>query len=247
MNQNPPRETPGEKVNNMLDGTNDPNRGPVDRMQNAMAGTDDPNRGPLDRTANAVTGGTGGVDRAMDSDRVDGTRGSVVSAVFDSQSEAERAVSELRSAGVSDSALSLIAQSGSTTTTTSGSGEVIDESDGSILKGVLGGGLLGAGLGVAALAIPGIGPLVAAGAIAGSAVPGAAALGAAAGATVGTLTEVLGSHGVDEADADYYGERIKSGGVFVSVDTRTSGVSAETAADILYRNGGHNSSRARVL
>jgi hypothetical protein len=168
----------------------------------------------------------------------------LASAIFDSHTEAERAVSDLRAAGIPDQALSVLTQQGDVTTTAAGDGEITDESHGSVLRGILGGGALGAGLGVAALAIPGVGPLVAAGAIAASAVPGAMAIGAAAGAVAGTLNETLAKHGIDEADAGYYGDRLGSGGVLVSVDTSAGSVSAETASDILYRNGGHNSRRS---
>jgi uncharacterized membrane protein len=239
----------------------DPNRGPLDRTANAVTGGtggtsgamgsatdgyDDPNRGPLDRTANAVTGGTGGTAGAMG-----GTAGSmgqgsggVASAMFDSEDEAQRAVQELRQMGVSDGALSLVAQRGRTTTTRDASGEVTDEEHGSILRGIIGGGALGAGLGVAALAIPGVGPFAALGAIAASAVPEAMAIGAAAGAAGGTLNEALKKHGVDDEDASYYGERLKSGGILVTVQTDTIG--REQAQEILYRNGGHSASRARA-
>jgi hypothetical protein len=170
----------------------------------------------------------------------------LASAIFDSHAEAERAVSELRSAGVSDRALSVVTQQDGVTSTAAGDGEITDESHGSVLRGILGGGALGAGLGVAALAIPGVGPLVAAGAIAASAVPGAMAIGAAAGAAAGTLNETLAKHGIDEEDAGYYGDRLGRGGVLVSVDTSADTISTEAAADILYRNGGHNSRRSRV-
>jgi hypothetical protein len=170
----------------------------------------------------------------------------IVSAVFDSHDEAQRAVSELRSAGASDASLSLIAQSGKTTTTTHGDGTTDDDGHGSIIRGILGGGALGAGLGIAALAIPGVGPLAAAGAIAASAAPEAMALGALAGAAAGSLNEVLTKHGVSEEDAGYYHDRIKGGGTFVSVDTRSGGIDAQTAQQILYRAGGHNASQART-
>jgi hypothetical protein len=168
------------------------------------------------------------------------------SAIFDTQAEAQRAVADLRSAGVPDQALSVVTQRGGTTTTADATGDVIDEEHGSIARGILGGGALGAGLGVAALAIPGVGPLVAAGAIAASAVPGAMALGAAAGAAAGTLNETLGKHGIDREDADYYGNRLGQGGVLVTVDANAAGLSPETIADVLYHNGGHNSRRSRV-
>jgi len=116
---------------------------------------------------------------------------------------------------------------------------------------VVGTAVIGAGvgtlLGIAALAIPGVGPLVAAGAIASSAIPGAALTGAAIGAAAGGLTGLLKDHGVTSEDADYYEGRINEGGVFVSVNTEEAGIAKETAQDILYRNGGHSSSRAKVI
>ncbi|QPQ54208.1 hypothetical protein IC614_07490 [Allosphingosinicella flava] len=169
-----------------------------------------------------------------------------VTAVFDSHAEAERAVSELRALGVDDSDFSIIAHHGGTTTTRSGDGEVTDEHHRNVLRGILGGGALGAGLGIAALAIPGVGPLAAAGAIAASAVPEAAAIGALAGAAAGTLNEVLTKHGVGKEDADYYSDRIKDGGVFVSVDTSANRIDPARARDILYRHGGHSASQAKM-
>lgn len=170
---------------------------------------------------------------------------SLVSAVFDNRSEAELAVSNLRSAGIQDSAISVIAQhDGEKAVTTDGSGE-------EVAKDVIGTAALGAGagtlLGIAALAIPGVGPLVAAGAIASAAIPGAALTGAAIGAAAGGLTGLLKDHGVGDDDAVYYEGRINDGGTFVSVNTKDAGVSRETAEGILYNNGGHNSARERTV
>ena len=169
----------------------------------------------------------------------------LASAVFDSHEEAQRAITALREAGVSDGSLSVIARHGNRTTTTSGDGEVTDDDHRNLLRGILGGGLLGAGIGIVVLAIPGVGPLAAAGAIAASAVPEAAAIGGLAGAVLGTLNETLKKHGVSDEDAEYYGQRIEAGGVFVSADAN-SGVDAETVRQILYRNGGHNSTQSRM-
>jgi uncharacterized membrane protein len=168
----------------------------------------------------------------------------LASAVFDDQSEAERAVSELRDAGVQDSSISVIAQrSGEDAVTTDGNGE-------EVAKDVIGTAALGAGagtlLGIAALAIPGVGPLVAAGAIASSAIPGAALTGAAIGAAAGGVTGLLKDHGVNDDDAGYYGERIGQGGVFVSVDADGGTIDRQRAEDILHAAGGHSSSRART-
>jgi hypothetical protein len=166
------------------------------------------------------------------------------SALFDTHEEAERAVSELRTLGVSDSALSVIAHHGGTTTTRSGDGEITDEHHRNVIRGILGGGALGAGLGVAALAIPGVGPLAAAGAIAASAVPEAIGIGAVVGAIGGSLNEALTKHGVSKEDASYYGERLKTGGVLVTVEDPA--VTDAQVREVLYRNGGHNASQART-
>jgi uncharacterized membrane protein len=169
----------------------------------------------------------------------------IVSAVFDNRMDAERAVSQLRNAGIQDSSISVIAQQdGEKAVTTDGSGE-------EVAKDVVGTAAVGAGvgtlLGIAALAIPGVGPLVAAGAIAGSAIPGAALTGAAIGAAAGGLTGLLKDHGVDSDDAEYYEGRINEGGVFVSVKAEDGGITNNAALDILYDNGGHSSSRAKSV
>jgi len=170
---------------------------------------------------------------------------SIASAVFDSESEADRAIADLRQAGVPDSSLSIIAQDGGKTTTTSGTGETHEEG-GSIVRGLLGGGALGAGLGVAALAIPGVGPLAALGAVAASAVPEAVAIGAVAGAAAGGLNESLLKHGVSEEDATYYEDHLGRGATLVSVEGTGAGVDAGMVRDILYRNGGHSSTQTRT-
>ncbi|KHS45863.1 MULTISPECIES: hypothetical protein [Novosphingobium] len=167
------------------------------------------------------------------------------SAIFDNHAQAERAVGDLRGLGVRDSQMSVIAHHGGTTTTRSGDGEVTDEHHRNVLRGIIGGGALGAGLGVAALAIPGVGPLAAAGAIAASAVPEAIGIGAALGAIGGSLNEVLTKHGIDEADATYYNDRMKDGAVLVTVEDDFA--DSNQVTEILHRNGGHNATTPRMI
>ena len=170
----------------------------------------------------------------------------IISAVFDSRSEAEAAIGELRSEGIDSGRLSVIGRDGDGTTVTDGSGERAEEGMGDTVKGALGGAGIGALLGVAALAIPGVGPLAAAGAIASSAIPGAAAIGAGAGALAGGLTGLLKDHGVSDEDASYYEGRINDGGIFVSVDASEGDVPVEGVREILLRNGGHSASQPRM-
>ena len=172
----------------------------------------------------------------------------IISDVFDSRSEAEDAIAELRNAGIEGDKLSVIGRDGDGTRVTDGSGERSDDGDGlgDTLKGALGGAGIGAILGVAALAIPGVGPLAAAGAIASSAIPGAAAIGAGAGALAGGLTGLLTDHGVSAEDAEYYEGRINDGGIFVSVDASEGNIAADSVREILTSNGGHSATQPRV-
>lgn len=219
-----PSETPTEKFNSVLDGTDDPNRGPIDRAENAF-GVSRAN-GPAASWSSGEEG--------------------VVSAVFDNDEEAREAISALRSAGVHDASLSLITQRRGTTTTSNADGDVVDEEHSNWLRGILGGGAVGAGLGVAALAIPGVGPLVAAGAIATALVPEALAIGAAAGAVLGTANEALKNHGVSDEDVAYYGSTLnKNGGVLVTVHPHGE-ASKQSIQQILHANGGHNAAQPRI-
>ena len=169
-----------------------------------------------------------------------------VSAVFDHQSEADRAVAELRSAGIDDGAISLIARHDDKNVTHDGAGTDVSNATQDVIgKTALGAGI-GTALGVAALAIPGVGPFIAAGAIASVAIPGAALTGAAVGAAAGGLAGLLTDHGVNEHDARYYETRMNDGGIFVSVDTTDSPIHGSAAQDILYRCGGHSSTREKM-
>ena len=170
----------------------------------------------------------------------------IVSAVFDNTEEAERAFSELRSAGFDESSISIIGQSGARSGEDLGSDGDDDVNESGAVKGALGGAAVGTLLGVAALAIPGVGPLAAAGAIAASAIPEAAAIGAAVGATAGGVAGLLTKEGVSEEDASYYEERLNSGGTVIAVHGTESGASLEAAREILFRNGGKSASRART-
>lgn len=169
----------------------------------------------------------------------------LISAVFNDRAEAERAVTELRNAGVREDALSIVGRPDESDVIAT---DVDDDGHGKgeVAASVAVGGVVGAILGVAALAIPGVGPLVAAGAIAASAVPTAAAVGAAVGATGGALAKMLTDHDVDGRDADYYEERITAGGIFVSVDSRQTDVDAQTVSEILSRFGGQSASQAET-
>lgn len=165
-----------------------------------------------------------------------------VSAIFDNQTQAEQAVAQLRSAGVTDSAISVIARENGKNVATDGAGE--EQASDVVGKAALGAGA-GALLGIAAFAIPGVGPFVAAGVIAEAAIGGAAITGTAIGAAAGGIVGLLTNHGVDKDDASEYENRLNQGGIFVSVDAASAGLSSERIRDVLAGAGGYNPGRAR--
>ncbi len=137
-----------------------------------------------------------------------------LSRLYDTNAEAQRVVADLKTAGIPNDDISLIANHGegsetmADTATAAGTGAGVGAAVGG------GAGLL-AGLGV--MAIPGVGPIVAAGWMAATltGMIAGAATGAAAGGIVGALTD----SGVNEHDAHVYAESIRRGGSLVLVKT----------------------------
>ena len=165
-----------------------------------------------------------------------------VTALFDGQEHAERAVLELKSAGIPDSAISLLWLAG----------QFMDEDfrwcDGhsklSVAGAVAGGGVAGAMLGVAVLAIPGLGPVAAVGAIAGSAISSVAAVSGVIGAAGGAIAKMLTDHDVDGVTAIYYQQQVRRGKIFVSVDTRIAEGKSDVARRAIRQYGGRTSTPA---
>jgi len=165
----------------------------------------------------------------------------LVTAIFDSREGAERAVAQLKEAGVPDNAISLLWRASQFMDTD------IKWSEGhsglSVAAAAGGGGIAGAMLGVAILAIPGVGPVAAAGAIAASAFSSVAAVSGIIGATGGAMARMLTDHDVDGTSAAYYAQQIQRGKIFVSVNTQHAEGRREDAVRILKQAGGRKGSR----
>jgi len=125
----------------------------------------------------------------------------IVTRLFDTLEQAERAVVELERAGVPGDDISLVSHQ-----PREASGV------GAKLGGAIGAGGVLAGLGL--LAIPGLGPVIAAGWVASAAV-GAVVGGAVAAGAVG-LVGALTHAGVSREDADIFAEAVRRGGTLVS-------------------------------
>lgn len=150
-----------------------------------------------------------------------------VTAVFANRRDAEQAVDWLRSKGVPNDNISVLAQHSEDTAAMADrtGAERVDDDPGSDMARGAGTGLAaGAGVGLlfglAAAAIPGVGPFITAGALAHvlGVTGGAAAAGAIVGGTSGAVAGALSKWGLDQADANYYGNEVERGGVFVAAD-----------------------------
>ena len=170
----------------------------------------------------------------------------IVAAIFDSSERAEHAVGELRSAGVADKAISVVALSDQDGKLESHDGhgnathQHHDNKSTGVMKGVAAGGAVGAFAGLAALAIPGVGPFIAAGAIgeALGAVGSAVVTSAAVGATAGGLTGGLVDYGISREEAEHFEKRVREGAALVTVDTRGSERDYNAVRAVLRAAGG---------
>jgi hypothetical protein len=148
------------------------------------------------------------------------------------QQQAERIVTEMKTAGFSHDDISVLFPD--KTGTRDFAHEQHTKAPEGATAGAGAGGVLGGGLGwlvgIGALAIPGVGPFIAAGPIM------AALSGAAVGAAVGGLTGALVGMGIPEFEAKRYEGKIREGGALISVHTEDS-EERSLAKDIFKRAG----------
>jgi len=146
-----------------------------------------------------------------------------ITRVYDDYLAAENTVRDLKTAGLGDSHIGIVA-SNAEGWHKPGSGNVDpmhdkdrdgkdDRSEGAVTGGGIGtilGGAAGAAAGLGMLAIPGIGPVVAAGWLA------ALASGAVGGGVAGGLIGALVESGTSKENAELYAEALRRGGAIVT-------------------------------
>ena len=170
-----------------------------------------------------------------------------VAAVFDNRDDAERAVDWLRSRGVPNDNISVLArhEEDATAVRERAGAQRVDEDPGSDMArgagvGLAAGAGVGALFGLAAAMIPGIGPFITAGALATylGAAGGGAAAGAIVGGTAGAIAGALSKWGLDEADAKYYAKEIERGSFFVAADLTGTSITPDEVRDAFRRFNG---------
>jgi hypothetical protein len=155
--------------------------------------------------------------------------------LVDSESQAERIVNSLKTAGFPNNDISvLFPDKGGTRDFAHEQNTKAPEgaATGAGVGGVAG-GVLGWLVGIGSLAIPGLGPFIAAGPIM------AALAGAGVGAAVGGLSGALVGMGIPELEAKQYEGKIKSGNILISVHSEDSRETSR-AKEIFERNGVHD-------
>ena len=159
-------------------------------------------------------------------------RNKAVFGLVSSETQAERIVNELQSAGFSGNDISVLFpdKKGSRDfaheqNTKAPEGAVTGASAGGVLGGAL--GLLA---GIGALAIPGLGPFIAAGPIM------ATLSGAAVGATAGGIAGALVGMGIPELEAKQYEGKIKDGNILMAV--HVDDADQQKAAKEILESGG---------
>jgi hypothetical protein len=146
-----------------------------------------------------------------------------ISRIYSHYASADRAIHNLKAAGLSDSHISIVA-SNAEGWHKPGGGDVDpkhdkdrdgrdDRAEGATAGGGIGafaGGAVGLAAGLGLIAIPGIGPVIAVGWLASTLV-GAVAVGA-----VGTIVGALVESGVSKENAELYAEALRRGGALVT-------------------------------
>ena len=152
--------------------------------------------------------------------------------IYGSELQAEHAVDQLMTAGISSNDISVLLQDANSTKdfahhkdTKAPEGTTAGVAAGGVL-----GGTLGVLAGIGALAIPGLGPFIAAGPI----MAGLAGLGV--GGAVGGFIGALVGMGIPEYEAKRYEGSVKDGGVLLSIHCDTS-EEITRAKDLLKHTG----------
>ncbi|WP_029215272.1 hypothetical protein [Kallotenue papyrolyticum] len=142
--------------------------------------------------------------------------------LFDTLTEAEAVVRELRAAGIAQADISLVSGGSETATDAlhafnAASGETGNEAREGAAFGAAGGafvgGLTGMVIGLGLVSLPGVGPVLAAGSLA--AALGSTVVGAGVGAAAGGLLGALVGAGIPKHEAEIYTESIRRGGTLV--------------------------------
>jgi len=145
--------------------------------------------------------------------------------IFDQQSQAEEAISQLEREGFSRDDVSLVMQQPGTRAE-AGAGQT--KAHEGTIAGVSAGAVLGGIAGLVALAIPGIGAILAAG-------PMAAALGAMSGAALGGLVGSFTGLGIPSEEAKQFDEAVRAGRIVVVVKIANH-LAEQRAQEIIGRN-----------
>jgi hypothetical protein len=154
------------------------------------------------------------------------TKRSTYVGVFDDRDSADRAASELRTAGFRDDEVGYAWRDEEGKTQKEGETKAGEMAAGGAVTGAALGGAMGA---AAAGLIPGIGPIVAGGILAST------LTGAAVGTAAGGISGALVGMGIPDEEAKYYDDEFKQGRTLMTVRSQDR---YDEAGDVIRRGGG---------
>jgi hypothetical protein len=151
--------------------------------------------------------------------------------VFDSPQQAQRAVMDLKSAGIGEEQIGVLSRNDEGLVVGEDTDDDTEAGTGAATGAAAGAGV-GAlwGLGILAGVLPGIGPAIVGGTL------GILFSSAAAGAAAAGIAGALIGLGMSEEDADYYEDEFKRGRTLLTVK---AGAKEPIALQVIERHGGH--------
>lgn len=183
-----------------------------------------------------------------------------IAGLFDTYQDAEQAVNELQSLGVTREQISVVARDTVLRERVVGdTDDMMAEGAGAgAVGGTAIGGLGGLLVGLSSITLPGLGPIITAGTIITAL--GTTAAGAGIGAATGGLLGALMSIGIPEEDAHVYAESVRRGGILLTVTVeeqratpvldaleRANAVDIAARRDELRRSGWQHFDETRTL
>lgn len=154
------------------------------------------------------------------------TKRSTYVGLFDDRNKADKAATDLRTAGFKDDEIGYAWRDDSGKTQKEGDTKAGEMAAGGAVTGAALGGLMGA---AAAGLIPGIGPIIAGGILAST------LTGAAVGTAAGGVTGGLVGMGIPDEEAKYYDGEFREGRTLMTVKNESR---YDEAGDVIRRGGG---------
>lgn len=163
-------------------------------------------------------------------------KNNLLTAIFGSMADANKAAERLLQEGVPETALSFLWRANAFLQREMSAPK--GHSFGRVASRVTGGGVVGAAVGTAVLLLPGVGQVAVAGGVLLSAYSAVATASGMIGATAAAIGTMLSDLDVDDFCHNHLEEQLQRGRIFLSVDVRETDRGADELTGLLLESGG---------